>query len=182
MNKQFSILLVFLMTLMSSGAMAQFGARAGLNMANFDGFSFNSRIGFHLGAYYEYEITPEFSVEPGVFYSQKGYKSSTGDIKENLNYIDIPVLVRYHITEMFNVFAGPQASLLISRRYDNNGNISQTMEILRGYDFAGVLGAAVELPYDLNAQLSYDLGLVSLNYFDVNVKNRVFKLSVGKRF
>jgi hypothetical protein len=182
MNRYSFLLLGVLMIFFSTGANAQFGARGGLNVANFDGFSFNSRVGFHLGAFYEYELQPEWSIEPGIYFSQKGYRSSSGDIRENLGYIDIPILVRYNFAEMFNVFAGPQASLLVSRKYDNNGNISQTMEILRGYDLAGVLGAGVDLPYDINLQVSYDFGLVSLNYFDVNVKNRVFKFSVARRF
>ncbi|EKB49017.1 porin family protein [Cecembia lonarensis] len=182
MKKPFLLLLGILLVFSATSSYAQFGARGGLNVANFDGFSFNSRVGFHLGAFYEYKLQDELTIEPGLYFSQKGYKSSSGDIKENLNYIDIPILVRYHIGDMFNVFAGPQGSLLVSRKYTLNGNVSQTMEVLRGYDIAGVFGVGVDLPFDLNVQVSYDLGLISLNYFDVNVKNRVFKLSVARRF
>ncbi|WP_291783565.1 porin family protein [Cecembia sp.] len=182
MKKPFLLLFGVLLVFSATNSYAQFGARGGLNVANFDGFSFNSRLGFHLGAFYEYELQPEWSIEPGIYFSQKGYKSSSGDIRENLGYIDIPILARYRFADMFNVFAGPQGSLLVSRNYTLNGNVSQTMEVLRGYDIAGVLGAGVDLPYDINLQISYDLGLVSLNYFDVNVKNRVFKFSVARRF
>ncbi|MGY6744939.1 MAG: porin family protein [Cecembia sp.] len=182
MNKSFVILLGFLLVIGSTSSFAQFGVRGGLSASNFDGFSFNSRIGFHLGAFYEYQLQEDLTIESGLYFSQKGYKSNTEDIKENLNYIDIPLFVRYYIGDIFNVFAGPQGSLLVSRKYTLDGEISQTMEVLRRYEIAAVLGAGVDLPLDLNVQVSYDFGLVNLNYFDYTVRNRVFKLSVARRF
>lgn len=180
--KKITWITLMLIVTASSELFAQFGVRAGANIANFQGFDFESRIGMHLGAYYDYEFNSEFSIEPGIFFSQKGFKSNSLEIKENVNYLDIPVLVRYHFEERFNVFAGPQGSVVLSRNYTEGNFNSQNSGVLRGYDLAAVIGAGVNLPYDLNFQLSYDLGLLSLNYFDQNVKNRVFKISVGKSF
>lgn len=180
--KKIILIPLLLIMMASTEAFAQIGVRAGANVANFDGYDFDSRIGLHLGAYYQWDFNDLFSVEPGLFFSQKGYKSSSDNIKENLNYIDIPVLVRYWATRDLNIFAGPQGSVLVNRKYDNNGTVSQTTEIIRGYDVAAVFGVGYEIFEDWNVQASYDLGLTSLNYFDVNVKNRVFKVSVGKRF
>ncbi|RZS98404.1 porin family protein [Cecembia calidifontis] len=181
MKKIIFISLMLIITA-SSEVFAQFGVRAGANISNFQGFDFQSRIGMHLGAYYGYEFNSDFSIEPGIFYSQKGFKSNSLEIKENVNYLDIPVLVKYHFEDVFNVFAGPQGSLTLSRNYKEGDFNSKNTGVLRGYDLAAVIGAGVKLPYDLNVQLSYDLGLLSLNYFDQNVKNRVFKISVGKSF
>jgi hypothetical protein len=59
------------------------------------------------------------SLEPGVQYSIKGYEGnvkSTGVvISEKLNYVDILVLIRLNIYPFLNVFAGPQASFVLSR-------------------------------------------------------------------
>lgn len=173
----------FVLFLTANVAHAQFGLRSGVNIANFDGYDFNSRVGYYFGVYYNKPIRDKISVEPGVFYSEKGYKATNPVITENLNYIDIPVLVRYHINETFNIFAGPQGSLLLNRKYQvDGGNVVTSMDAVRGYDIAGVLGVAVKLPRGFNVQANYDMGLVSLNYFDVNVKNRVFKVSIGKNF
>lgn len=174
---------LFVLLFSANAAHAQFGIRSGVNIANFDGYDFNSRVGYYLGVYYNKSIKDKISVEPGVFYSEKGYKATSPIITENLNYIDIPVLVRYHINETFNVFLGPQGSLLLNRKYQNDGgDVVTSTSTVRGYDIAGVFGIALNLPKGLNLQANYDLGLVSLNYFNVNVKNRVFKVSVGKNF
>lgn len=180
--KKITLIALMLFMMASTELFAQFGVRAGANIANFQGFDYQSRIGMHLGAYYDYQFNSEISVEPGIFFSQKGFKSNSSDKIENVNYMDIPVLVRYKIKEKFNVFAGPQGSILLSRSYTEGNFTSKNSNILRGYDLAAVIGAGVKLPNDFNFQLSYDLGLLSLNYFDQNVKNRVFRISVGKSF
>ncbi len=180
--------LVFLLTLsVFQQAHAQFGLRTGISVSNFDGFDFESRVGFHGGLYYGLPLRDKVTLEPAILYSQKGYKSSAtstaGAFTENINYVDIPVLVRYAIIEKLNVFAGPQASLLASRKRENSdGTVSRTTDVVRGYDLAGIIGVAVSLPKGVNFQTSYDFGLTSLNYFNFNVKNRVLKFAVGKNF
>ncbi len=166
-------------------AQAQFGVRAGFNSANFSDTNFDSKSGFHLGAYYT--IGADFlSVEPGIQYSQKGYQGTeigTGDpIDEQLSYVDIPVLVRLKLIPAINIFAGPQVSFLASRNYQLGDTSSSSTEVIRGYDMAGVVGAQVRLPLGFNVQASYDIGLTSLNYFDTDVKNQVFKVSLGYSF
>ena len=165
-----------------SSANAQFGVRAGLNSSNFSDTNFNSKQGYHLGAYYRIQLGA-MDIEPGLQYSKKGYEGndnlSGDDINERLNYIDIPVLVRFNLIETVNIFAGPQASVLASRNYELGNITSTSTDVIRGYDIGAVFGVGVKLPLGLNLQASYDLGLTSLNYFDTDVKNRVFKVSLG---
>jgi len=186
MKKLLFVLLFGITFMFNHEVKAQFGARVGANFTNFNGFDFDSRTGLHAGIYYGLPLMEKLVIEPAILYSQKGYKSAdnsaSGRIKENLNYIDIPVLVRYQVLDGLNLFAGPQGSLLFSRKYEQGGMISKTKEIVRGYDIAGVIGAGVNLPLGFNVQASYDFGLVDLNYFNFDVKNRVFKLSLGKDF
>jgi len=61
-------------------------------------------------------------------------------ISEKLNYVDIPVLIRLNIYPFLNVFAGPQASLLLSRKYELDGNTDTSTEVISGYDLGGVVG------------------------------------------
>ena len=176
------LLLIFSIGLISS-AQAQFGIRAGINSANFSDTNFDSRLGIHVGGYYKLKAGL-IAIEPGIQFSQKGYKGtdlqSGDDVNERLNYIDIPVLLRVNIIPAVNVFAGPQGSLLISRNYELGNSSSTSTEVVKGYDVGAVLGVGVVLPLGFNVQASYDLGLSSLNYFDTDVKNRVFKFSLGK--
>jgi hypothetical protein len=178
------LLAIFLVGIVAT-AQAQFGVRAGFSSANFSNTNFDSRSGFHLGAYYT--VGSDFiSVEPGLQYSQKGYRTTelgTGkSIDEQLGYIDIPVLLRLNLIPAVNIFAGPQASLLLSSDYTLGDQTSDSSEAIKGYDLGGVVGAQFRLPLGLNAQASYDFGLISLNYFNNDVKNQVFKISLGYSF
>lgn len=176
------LILVFVFGLSLGVAQAQFGVRAGFNSANFSDTNFDAKSGFHFGAYYTAEGT-FVSVEPGMFFSKKGYQGEelgTGRmVDENLSYLDIPVLLRLNILPSLNVFAGPQASLLLAREYQLGDDISNSTDVIRGYDLGGVVGAQARLPFGVNVQANFDFGLSSLNYFNTPVKNQVFKLSLG---
>lgn len=179
------VLLAFFLVGIVSSVQAQFGVRAGFSSSNFSNSNFDARSGFHIGGYYT--LGPDFlSVEPGLQYSQKGYQGTevgTGKaIDEQLGYIDIPVLFRLNFIPAVNIFAGPQASLLLSSEYTLGDQTSDSSQAIKGYDLGGVVGVQAKLPFGLNAQASYDFGLTSLNYFNTDVKNQVFKLSLGYSF
>jgi len=179
------ILMLFFLVGFAATAHAQFGVRAGFSSANFSDTNFDAKTGLHVGAYYT--LGAGFiSVEPGVQYSQKGYKGTeedTGDpVDEQLGYIDIPVLVRLKLIPALNIFAGPQFSVLASSKYKNGDQTSNSSDATKGYDVGGVFGAQVKLPLGFNLQASYDLGFTSLNYYNFDVKNQVFKISAGFTF
>ncbi len=179
------LVLVFALGFLGT-AQAQFGIRAGFSSANFSDFDSDAIAGFHVGGYYKKDLG-FVSVEPGLQFSQKGYQrnSTTGHTTKNdrINYVDIPVLVRVNFLPFLNVFAGPQGSLLVSRNMELvNGDTVTDTEPIRGYDIAGVVGVGANLPFGLNAQLSYDIGFQSVQYYDQDVKNNVFKISVGYDF
>jgi hypothetical protein len=178
------ILGLFFLLILAGKVNAQFGIRAGYSSSNFSDTNFEARSGLHAGIYYT-AGSSFVKVEPGIQFAQKGYqgKDDMGiSIDEELNYLDIPVLVRLNLLPMINVFAGPQASFLISRNYQLGMITSNSQEVLSAYDLGGVVGAQFKLPMGLNVQASYDIGLKSLNYYNTDVKNSSFKLSLGYSF
>lgn len=178
--------LVFVLGLFGS-AQAQFGVRAGYSSANFTDFASDPIAGFHAGAYYKFG-SGFISVEPGIQYSQKGHErvgdTGTPAVKsDRLNYIDVPVLLRVNFLPFLNVFAGPQASILASRKLEfMDGSTDTSTEAIKGYDLAGVVGLGANLPLGINAQVSYDIGFQSVNYYNQDVKNNVLKISLGYEF
>jgi hypothetical protein len=180
------LVLVFALGFLGT-AQAQFGVRAGFSSANFSDFDSDPLAGFHAGVYYKKELG-FVSIEPGIQYSQKGHErvGSTGvnAVKnDRLNYIDVPVLLRVNFLPFLNVFAGPQGSVLVSRKLEFlNGDTDTSTEPIKGYDIAGVVGIGANLPLGLNAQVSYDIGLQSVNYYNQDVKNNVLKISLGYDF
>ncbi|MEB2775586.1 outer membrane beta-barrel protein [Algoriphagus sp. D3-2-R+10] len=181
-------LLVFVFALGFFGtAQAQFGVRAGFSSANFTDFGSEAIAGFHAGAYYKKDLG-FLSIEPGIQFSQKGHErvgdTGTPAVKsDRLNYVEVPVLLRANLLPFLNVFAGPQGSVLVSRKLEYvDGGTETTTEPIKGYDLAGVVGVGANLPLGLNAQVSYDIGFQSVNYYNQNVKNNVLKISLGYDF
>jgi hypothetical protein len=181
-----SLLLLAFLTF-TVAVQAQIGVRAGIGSTNFSNGdsqrAYTSTTRIHLGAYYGLKATEKITIEPGLFYSGKGHKDlpsgSTNEIKENLAYLDIPVLARYSLNSNFNVFAGPQAGFLLSRTRDNGSIKDTNAESLGGYEVGAVIGAGYQVASGVNLQVSDDFGLVPFNYYEFEVNNTVFKLSVG---
>ncbi|AGA79041.1 porin family protein [Echinicola vietnamensis] len=160
----------------------QTGIRAGWNYSDINGIGSDGSSGFHAGFYHKINLGL-LAVEPGLQYTRKGCKvdemGTTG--KERLHYLDVPVLVRVGFLPLFNVFAGPQASVLLARSYKGSTDVS-SLDGLTKFDIGGIVGVGLNLPLGFNIQGSYDFGFVDMNYNDVDTKNSVFKVSLGKSF
>ena len=180
-------LLLVTFLIFAAAAQAQLGLRAGLGSSNFSNGDvqrgFTSLIKPHLGAYYGLEVTEKLTVEPGMFFSGKWIsttsKVTNKEFKESLSYLDIPVFVRYAVNEDFNVFAGPHAGFLIARNYTEGSlKITDTAPV-GGYEIGGVFGVGYKLNSGINLQASYDFWIAPFQYFQADVNNTVYKLSIG---
>jgi hypothetical protein len=188
MKKGF-LLLAFL--IFATAVQAQIGIRAGIGSSNFSNGDvqrgFTSLIRPHFGVYYGINAMEKLTVEPGLFFSGKGIRTCCNTItkkefEESLSYLDIPVLVRYSLSPAFNVFAGPQAGFLLARTYTSGDQKFTETAPVGGYEIGGVFGVGYQLTADINIQTSYDFGIVPFKYFQADVNNTVFKLSLGYTF
>jgi len=195
-----AILLSLCIMLSYAGAFAQstLGVVAGPNFANFGGKEVETwgganadptmQVKFHLGVFFNKELTEDWSIEPRLLFSTKGPKYS-GEIpfygevtyKKLLSYVDIPVLVKYSINEQFSVYAGPQLSLLLSAKVDDGEEKVDVKDEYKSTDFALVFGAGYMITEKLGVNLFYDLGLSKIAQYEslsYDVKNNVIKLSL----
>lgn len=112
------------------------GLKGGVNLSSFSGTDstpFGYKYGFSAGGIANYGFTDMFSVQAELLYSQKGTNSdlkfdkfnagtgisASGNLKQTLQYIDIPVLLKINTgDEGKGLFfeLGPQASLAIAQR------------------------------------------------------------------
>ena len=97
-----------------------YGVRLGLNLSNLsgDGETLGTKAGLNLGAVIGLRLsdtTPLF-LESGLYYTQRG--AEKGKTEVNLNYFEIPVLIKagFNVTDDIAVlpFLGPTLSLGIS--------------------------------------------------------------------
>ncbi|MBN7817813.1 porin family protein [Algoriphagus pacificus] len=180
---------LFLICIFSIGllswANAQPGVRAGLSSGNLTDTNYNAILGIHGGLYYNLNLG-FIGVEPGIQFAQKGYRGNdrnTGKVShERLNYVDVPLLLRFNFLPEVNLFVGPQVSFLMSRKYELDGFVDTSTEAFTKNEFGGVGGIGVNFPYGVNFQVSFDIAKTDLGDNYVNKHNKVFKMSLGFDF
>ena len=124
--------IVALMVLGATTSFAQLGLRAGLNFNNIGKdakddplIKAENKTGFHVGAVYNMDLIGSFSLEPGLYFSQKGFKLNDDDA--NMNYLEVPVNVKFKMVDLsaiaIDAHLGPFAALgLGGKLKDDNGD------------------------------------------------------------
>lgn len=188
-----TISFVYFMALASHAQGISGGIKAGLNLTNqnisFGSLSLNtnSKVGFHGGAYLTAMFSEKIGLQPEILFSMQGSEVDLfGDKgKFNFNYVNVPVLVRFNITDMVNIHAGPQLGLLLSAEAKgDDGSSEDIKDSMKGTDISAAFGLGIDLPMGLNFGLRYNLGLVDVaedDDGDVELKNSNFQIYVGFR-
>ena len=182
-----------------------FGVKAGLNLSTMSnglwksgGFDFNNRTSFHLGLTAEINFNEKFSIQPELLYSGQGFKfpnsmttiypdGSTIDSSNSItviqNYLNLPVIAKFYISNTFFLETGPQIGYLISAnaKFGDGTNIEYAKSDMEDFDFGFNIGAGYRLNSGTNFNLRYYLGLGSHNFYALNDKNYVLSFSVGFR-
>ena len=165
------------------------GLKAGLNVANVNttsvGAAFNSRTGYHAGAFVSVKLT-KIAVQPEVIFSQQGttVNVSGTNIESNFNYINIPVMLKFYLISGLNLQAGPQFGFLTSATgADPTGVATGTVDIksyLKSTDVSIGLGAGFDIK-SLCIDARYNIGVTEINDAAGTsaTKNQVFQLSLG---
>lgn len=188
-----------------------FAVKGGLNLSTVNGGDFNSpdyRVGFHAGVAVEFPIADIFSIQIEGLYSQQGFEIDdyrnlgigypttianplTRDDSEDateyqLDYINVPLLFKFYITEGFSVEAGPQFSFLVSEEYDDRpyeGSGDTNTDIFETFDVGATGGVTFQTPSGLFASGRYTQGITdTLQNSDQKITNSVFQISVGYKF
>lgn len=192
-----------------------FGPKAGINVSSLRGeesYDFESKVGWHLGAFVHFPISEWFAVQGEVFYSRQGAKQeitvvnfdNNANLQEEkvmlnvkLDYINIPVLTKFYPTTGLNLFLGPQVGFLVAAHekvmtgeYKNAEN--DISKVLRDMDFGLVFGAGYDFDFGLIFQARYYWGLANINKLRLvsddevlghpTLKNAGFQFSLGYRF
>jgi len=197
MRKVFLVLLAFIGLQVVNAQGFSFIPKAGVNISTLtNSAGSDARVGLNIGLGVEKEVANSFALESGLFYSMQGVKF--GDVTVKLDYINIPVLAKYYVTENFSVFAGPQLGVNVnSSTKASFGGISGTVDIddvVKTFDVALNLGLGYQFEQGLFLSASYSNGLIGVfksgvlvgQHFDItgekNSNNIVFSVNVGWKF
>lgn len=185
-------LLSFVFVVVASAAFAQVsgGIRLGMNLANqkikTDGVIVTgvSKVGFIGGLYLVANLSEKFGIQPELLFSGMGTTSADdSDIKNQFNYLSVPLMLRYNVTENVNFQAGPQLGFLMSAKITDGGNSVDFKEFFKGTDFGATFGAGVDFS-KFNAGIRYYLGLSNIAEdagSDEFFKNNGVQIFVGYR-
>jgi hypothetical protein len=221
MKKQ---IILYLSILFSTFSFAQitpsFGVRAGIIYAGVRGdaadnlnnlidltggaITTSNTNGLFAGGYVDIPLATNISVQPAVYYSQKGYElngaldlkgvgflGASAKSKLQLQYIDMPVLLKGSFGG-FQIFAGPQFSYLTHADLKTtagvfgvnllNKSLDATSQFNK-WDVGVTGGIGYQLTNGINIMASYDYGLTKMDA-NQNVKsyNNAFKVGLGLTF
>lgn len=203
---------ILFISFFSSGALAQLGIKAGINMANeikslsseaiSAGFSTENLTGYQIGVVYQ--LNPAKSgigTEIGFLVSQKGYSFSDSiSIKDNIkigykeiNYLEIPINLRYKLKLGFvgifgygGLYAGYALDGKIVTETDGTSKELEYQDYLNRIDYGYNLGMGVEFFKKIQFGINWSHGLKNTIKEDPadteNAKNRVFSVGLTYLF
>lgn len=166
------------------------GVKAGANLNKIEGQSFDQGFDFsyHAGAFVEYDFSKRWGIQPEVIWSQTSTKRattidaiySTLPTNVKLDYLMVPVLLRYSPIGLLSFVAGPQFGILLNK--DDN-LLQNGQQAFKSGDLSMVLGAQVNLKV-LRVYGRYNVGLQNINDFSDQQKwtNQQIQLGVGLKF
>jgi len=138
-------------TIQSQGII--FGATGGLfyGSADISGFDISSvsndldvldGAGFYAGLLADVEVIGDLHVQPELLYANIGGESS----------VFVPVMVKYYVTESFNLQAGPQLDFVLDVP-------SLVKDYINTFGISLAIGAGFDLTEKISLQAKYSLGL-----------------------
>lgn len=157
------------------------GLKAGANISNFTGGDFSdvnkkALIGFYGGAYLNFWLGNNFTIQPEALISTQGAKVEDAGNTESykLTYINVPVMFKYKTTGGFYVEAGPQVGFKISESVPDQSidNFAKNLDL----SIAGGLGFQTGGGFGVGAR--YIAGVSKVGDFDASVANPDFKNGV----
>lgn len=136
-----------------------FGIKAGLNIANQDyesegiSISPDARTSFHVGGFVTYMISDKIGVQPELLYNDVGSQWDMVDeqLDVKVQYLSLPVLVRYQPIDLLNIHFGPQLSYRLKAERGNDNVDDDTQDI----EVAAAIGAGVDLPVGIGLSARY---------------------------
>lgn len=195
---------------MAQNEKVKLGVKAGLNISSLNFYeselSSSSKTGFTAGLMVEVPVAKNFSLQPELLYSQQGTKTSFFDqdvTNSNykgtitLNYLNIPLMLKYYVIKGLSVQAGPQIGLLLkaNNKYQDNflGYENHESFDLKSYssgiDTSINFGLGYQFKDKFYTDFRYNISYSNVfkdgdaNYFiNHDMKNRVFQITIGYFF
>jgi outer membrane protein with beta-barrel domain len=168
---------------------AHFGIKGGMNASSLNSSPSNSdmqsKIGFNVGLLAHIHTGNEFwAFQPEAYYSSEGAKSkANNDIKLNLGYVNVPVLIQYMFNNGFRLEAGPQVGFLISAKEKAGNNSTDIKKDLNSAVFSIPAGIGYLTSTGLGFDARYNFGVSNIyKESSSKVHSNVFQFDIFYQF
>ena len=117
MKKLFTVAVFLLSTFALHAQVGNFQIKGGVGISTFtgkDAKDLKAIPGWKLGLGCEYKVSDKFSIDPSLMFDAKGAKTKGDEYEKgetfHLDYLTLPVLATWHITDQFHAGVGPYFS------------------------------------------------------------------------
>lgn len=186
-----TIFLAAFAVLFSVSAHSQFkvGIKAGANIGKIDGVPYKDqfKFGYQLGGFVSVGLGEKIAIQPEVLFSQTNTKMSDSyatvwdekfDKGKTLNYVSVPVLLKYNPQGFISLVAGPQFSILTNK----DENLYQNgKKLFKNSDFGMVAGAEINIG-SIFAFGRYVWGFSDISKLEEKATSQQIEIGVGVRF
>ena len=201
-TKKLMTLMLAMLACMSASAQVKFGAKVGLDLTNFWGKDCGHQmvLNYQSGLLMEYKFNPRFAIAPEVVFASQGsgkmtlYEDgwvgegpSTTMISYQVNYINVPVMLKYYATPAFSIDFGPQVAFNVYSKYTITGenvieqHARDNKDHTKAVDFGLGFGGSYYLTEKAFVQARYTLGLTKV-FKNPDSKNANIQLAFGVKF
>lgn len=111
---------------------ARSGIKGGINFSNLfidEATKDYTRTGFHIGVYGQFlNAFEQFGIQPELLFNTKGGRAdydmtaNNGELRFNLNYIDVPILAVWKLGDAADLRLGPYISYLVNASISASGD------------------------------------------------------------
>jgi len=176
--------LLFILIFLSSFNLAAqehpIGIKIGANNANLAGDgteNISSAINFQAGLFTEITLSEDFKVQPELLFSVYGFKQDfEGDSKIRLNYIILPIMVKWFVSKGFSFDAGPQVGLMVTAK-NGTGSMADVKSDFYDRDFGVNIGASFVMSEKVSVSVRYYIGLTDVTAVNTKNYNRAMQLA-----
>ena len=178
----------------------RFGIRVGANIAKqtFDEGNLDQdpegKFGGDLAILANFQIGGGFfALQPELHWMQKGYKisdatsggQSVGDVTSTLNYLELPVLLRFNFGGSLKLFAigGPSAGYLLGGTIEDDNSETEAKDVLDDIEFGVHIGAGVGIgTFEIDVRYMAGLSDISNSEDLTDVKNSALGAGITLKF
>lgn len=173
MKTIYTLLLFVSISTLTFSQETKYGVRAGINISNLDftpdaDFQNLHRNGFAFAGFVDYGFSESLSLQIELQYSAEGAKAD--DLKAD--YIQMPLMLRFHLGDSFTIGAGPMASLKSWKDQD----------AFATFAFSGIAGLEYMITDELFIDARFSYGITNVLDEDlegIEAKNNNIQIGFG---